>query len=434
MVHAIPLLEIDGVIIDSNAYYDIQVYSSINSHLPILTFKLKDTTGDYWKNLDYTVGSSVIVHYVDDSSEDPDAFSTTEFIIEKLYNGFELNDSQQMSGFVQVTCSQAWKFYSDYTPHAYDCQHIGSLIKSICENAKSEAKVIVDDDNFAESTDSGSIRYKTCISDLDFITDKLLRFTIIDNSNALFFLDKSGTAHLSGFNTLYSQKEKLIICPNIEQVEGAQKSLYDVMDNKNIKSYAQYASIEANIASNSGVIDQLKNRIYIYDTQLERVMVGSQTPSINLGKDSSKVKKTYIPVKDSIISDVVATNASYLGNRSFEEQMAASRNELLPTNNLMNLTVMVGSFLPEVNIGDTVFLWIPPTPAQTGELNKDGLTEMTDKAKTHWMVGKWLVATEAIVTLESNNVAIRYDLVKPALEFSEDSTTLSDYKSLYKVK
>lgn len=431
------ILEIDGEIIDFRQYYDIQIYSSINNALPILTFKLSDETGKMWSNLNFSVGSNVRVYYSSDGSDTSDVqvLPSTKFIIQKLYNGFEYNNNQSMSGYIQVTCAQAWQFYGDYTPHAYNCKKLGNLIKDICDDILPQAEIHVEDENFTQSTDSGSIRYKTGDSDLEFITRKLLPFTIVDHSNALFFVNKSGYVHLSGFNTLFSAQENLLICPDIDDQVGSLEALSQVLESKNIKRYLRYLTIEADIAPSEGVFEQLKNKLYLYDSANEKTNIGTQMPAINVGSDSDTVKKTYTPIKNVLMDDIDYTSSFYVGNRLLEEQIAAARNGLVSTNDLFRIVITVPNFVSDVSIGDTVFLWIPPEKRiDDDKSNDDGTPHLTDKVKSHWLNGKWLIQSEAVVSLKSNQIAVRYTLIRPAFYLDVNTSDLSDYKTFYKVK
>ena len=435
LVNINTLLEIDDEVISYKDYYDIQVYSSIRDHLPILSFKLKDHTGVYWKELNFSVGSKVRVFYVGTNGEEKqEIYPTTKFIIKDMYDGFELNNNNTMSGFIQVNCVQAWSYYEDSTPHAYNCQKIGDLIKSICKNAKSGAELNVIDENFSSTSDSGSIRYKVGCSDYEFITQMLLPFTMVDASNSLFYVDRMSKVHLSGFNTLYSASPKTVICPDVTEIPGGIEGLKSIKNKLNLESHANYVSIEANIAQDPRSKDQLKQRIYIYDHQNESTKIGIQTPGINSGADSDKVAKSFTPIKDSIMRSVDSTSSFYIANRTFEEQIAAARNTLSSTNNLLSIPVYIGTFYPNINIGDTVYLWIPSTKSPTDELNEDGTNKLTDKAKTHWLSGKWLISSEAIITGDTNTVGIRYTLIRPTFDISKESTSLADYRTFYKVK
>ena len=436
MINPKTLLEIDSQVIDSRNYYDLQVYSSIKNALPILTFKLRDDTGVYWNELNFSVGSVVRFAYVETNlgDKEPNVSYTTKFIIQKLYNGFEINNKETMGGYVQVTCIQAWNYFGDYTSHAYDCQKMSDLIKTICKSAKPGSDIYVADENFTTSTDSGSIRYKSAISDLGFITEKLLPFTMIDSSNALFYVNRIGAVHLSGYNTLYSKSEKLIICPPIAGIPEAENALAMLKTSKNLDIHAEYISITSSIASDPAVYTQLKQKVYIYDMQNESTKIGTQSRAIGLGTDSEKIKKSYTPIKSTIVDDVSATSTFYIGNRPFEEQIAAARNTLAATNNLLSVEVYLGNFFPEVNIGDTVFLWIPPETKNLDEADENGALKQTSKRKTHWLCGKWLISSEAVVTIEQGTVATRFTLVRPAFNFEPETTTLADFHSFFKVK
>lgn len=437
MINTKTLLHIDNVLIDTRNYYDLQVYSAINDHLPILTFKLRDDTGLYWSSLDFSIGSTVIVTYIDTDSEDNSVigYNTTKFIISSLYDGFEVNNVATMGGFVQVTCTQAWTFYGDSLPHAYNCQKIGDLVKSICRNVRSEAGLVVNDENFMTTSDSGSIKYKTMSSDLEFIVQKLLPVTMVDSSNALFYVNKAGVVHLTGFNTAYAKSEKAIICPDISGTPAASGALSALKESKNLDVHMEYLSISSSIAPNPNVIGQLKQKTYIYDLQNESTKIGIQSPSMTVGKDAGKLKKAYTPIKNTIIDNVTSTSNFYIANRPFEEQIALSRNMLISTNNLLSVEVYVATFMPNVNIGDTVFLWIPPAQMVKGDAETaSGAAELTEDRKTHWLVGKWLISSEAVMTVAQGSVAVRYTLIRPSFSIEPEKTSLSDVKSFFKVK
>lgn len=440
MVVTYTLLEVGGEIIDTKEYFDVQMFSSINQTLPKLTFKLRDIKGEFWKRLSFSIGSTVRVYYTDRQNEksEGEMLPTCPFTITKMFNGYEYKN-EFMGGYVQVWAEQSWRFYGDYTAHAYPEKKMSELIKDVCKDSAKQGAdgssgsltgLIVKDENFENSTDTGSIRYKTAISDIDFLEQKILPITMIDSSNVLFYVDKLGIVHLTSFSKLYNKKEKVCLHQDMED-SGEEEKLIQAIENKDIKDHSSILRMSTTIGDSPKCVDELNSRLYLYNNLTGKTFIGNQTLSVSSGKNIGDVYKTYTPVKTNITDGASSpTSTTYYANRSFEDQVALARNNLIATNDIFSTTVEFPNMITNLNVGDTIFLWTPNLTNYEEKAN--GKVESSER-KVHWLSGKWLVANEALITVSTSTVVTKLKLIRPTFYFNKNRTSLADYKSFYRI-
>ena len=138
------LIQIDGgPILDYNKVRDISIYSSIDSTLPELTFKINDSDGRFISTMQLYLGQIVNV-MVRDISSDGDKIAARDshfkplislctFTIKRIYDGLEAGNGY--SGFIQVWCTQSWRTFGNYKPKIYSPQLNSNVIRDVCKNA-----------------------------------------------------------------------------------------------------------------------------------------------------------------------------------------------------------------------------------------------------------------------------------------------------------
>lgn len=449
MVDAILDITIDGERIHPELIEDLTMNFNIADTIPSLKFIINDTRGDFWSKLRFGIGSlvRVVILSTDISNEGSEkkgdsleALNFTPFIITRLYNGLEERNTT-MGGFIQVWCEQSWRFYQNYNDHAYEKQKLSKLIKKICKNTNTEAAINVDDDNFAESLDSGSIRYKTGIGDLDFIERKLLPYTLIGESNVYFFLDQYSSIHLSSFEKLYAKEPVALLTSSdntlSNEISGENTYLKDYISDKNYKGYIPCEVTISNIGSKINItemIGQLNEKLYIQNNQTDETILGWQAPSVKSGSNSGNNKKAYTPVINKIVESTDATSASIFEHHVFEDQVALSRNNDIVTNDMLTLVVAYRGYNEKITLGSTIDYWTPPQKEVETELDENGENKMKQSdPKYHWLNGKWLVSKVVVGKFDTRNAKTYLKLIKPTFTINKKTTTLEDVRSFYMV-
>ena len=240
----------------------------------------------------------------------------------------------------------------------------------------------------------------------------------------MFYVNRTGEIHLSSFATLFNKEPKYLVHPNIYG-QGYDDILQEVLESRNLEGHFEYADLSTTIGSNSQSTSNIKDKLYLYNNYTGSTIIGNQVLNLSLGKNFGKIKKGITPVKKSICDfDSKPTSSVSFINRTYEDQVALSMNLLRSTNDLFSVEVVIGNLMPDISIGDTLYLWMPNMELK--DLSKDESDPIPPKKKTHWLVGKWLIADEGIVTIQSNRVAVKLRLIRPTFYLNTSTTTLSE--------
>lgn len=439
-------LYLDNILVDANRFYDVALYSAIDSTLPVLTFKIEDSSGKDYADFKFYVGAHIDVVLYDKNAPttkkgNSDAKASTKytrFVVTRIFNGFEASPSS-LGGFIQIWCTQAWAFYANYKGRIYKPQKISSIIKEVCKGAHEYARITVEDDNFVDSTDLGRTpRYKICESEVDFINTKLLPFVDIGNSNPFFFVNSKGAAHLSSFTEMFSKPETSLIVPQFDLQESIGDKIVSLRDELGLLEVHMYDSLTANIGDEdiSKQMAPIKNKKYVQDNNTGIVVIGKRQPNVAPGKNSGKNIQASIPFKyeQMIFSD--ATSSAAIVNRTLDDAVGYIIGDDVGVNDFFRVTVQMNMAFEASDIGDTVNLLVPIFNKQ--EPDKDSETEEEDKKAAkkiiHWINGKWLVASKTINkgrSLQSTTTTI--DLIRPTFMINETVTTVLDPQRYYQL-
>lgn len=445
LVQQYQYIYIDGELINPALINKIELTAGIDSVLPTLQFAINDTRGDIWSTLHFGIGSDVrlALATTSDDAESLNAVVFTDFCITRLYNGHEYGNST-LGGYIQVWCEQAWKFYENYDDHAYEKQKLGKLIKEICSNTIKRAHVKIKDENFEESMDSGSIRYKLSCGDLDFITDNLLPATLIGDSNSYFFLDQYGYAKLSSFEKLYKQKPKCLITSQMDTVSdnasGIPEQLAAYMENKNYKYYIPFEGSISNIGSRANIdsmLNQINEKLYLYDNQSQGSMIAWQAPILKAGSSTSKLKQSNIPVMSKVLSTGDATSANFFENYIIEDQIAFSRNNDVSTNDIFSTVIGIRGYDLNLTVGNTVDIWLPyfkNIEVETDPNTEEDTRKTSDDMFIHWLSGKWLISKVIVKHLSESEVMTMIKIIRPTFIVNTKTTSLADVRAFYDVE
>jgi len=445
LIQQFQYIYIDGELINPSLINKVELSAGIDDTLPTLQFAINDTRGDIWSTLHFGIGSDVRFA-IASSSKDDDKMNSVifaDFCITRMYNGHEYNNST-MGGYIQIWCEQAWKFYEDYDDHAYEKQKLGKLIKEICSNTNKRAHVKIKSKNFEESMDAGSIRYKLATGDLDFITDTLLPSTLIGDSNSYFFLDQYGFAKLSSFEKLFKQKPSCLITSSMSVVSddanNIPSQLKAYMENNNYKYYIPFDGTISNIGSRADIdlmINQINEKLYLYDNQNQVSMIAWQAPAVKAGSSSDKVKQSNIPVMSKVLSTGDATSANFFEHYPIEDQIAFSRNNDVSTNDLFATVIGIRGYDENLAVGNTIDLWLPSFQNVDTKADPNTGAEVREQTKDlyiHWLSGKWLVSKIVVKRISEASVMTLMKIIRPTFIVNTKYTTLSDYRSFYDVE
>lgn len=435
------LIQIDGgPILDYHKVRDISIYSSIDSTLPELTFKINDSDGRFISTMQLYLGQIVNV-MVRDISSDGDKIAARDshfkplinlctFTIKRIYDGLEAGNGY--SGFIQVWCTQSWRTFGNYKPKIYSPQLNSNVIRDVCKNANKLANIGIKEDYWSESSDQGIIpRYKCGESDIEFLETKVLPYTNIDDSNVFFFLDQFGYAHLTSFDKIKSAEEKVIIRAPDSQVNDVWEKVNNLKDEKKIEAYP-YEDIkidigDINILKKLGLI---KQKVLIVNNNTGKVYDGIQKLSARMGGNSGKAFQNVVPVSLINMASMEATSSKIIENRIFDDAMAIAGNSEIQLEDMFQVIVSVGNIVNEVLPGDTLNLIPPLQIMDTSEtINTSGL----ENKIVSWLDGKWVVKSVQYNQKEKSKASTSLTLIRPTFIYYSDYTTIDNPDRFYQI-
>ena len=432
-----PLLgiSIDGSMVSFKDLKEVSLYSSIDMTLPELIFKIEDQGGYHNAYFDIYIGAVVSVYLKDrsDDLQEPADYDFMQFVVVKVLNGFEHNDAS-LSGYIQVWCKPAWYMFGDYQGHAYAPMKLGELIKKVCQDANTSAKLDVQDDNFATTSDPGNTpRYKASESDIDFIEHKLLPYTNVDDSNVFFYVDLFNAPHLTSFQKLISQQEKSMILPPISYSGTIQDTADKIKKNKGIEEGCNWASIKLIVGDQDlkKAFATLKMQVTFENNETGKVYIANQQPKAKLGKDKApKAYNAKMPINAITMEYIDATGNMSYPNRSLPDALALARNEDTNVIDFIQVEVTINSITDGISPGDTTY-FLPPLL----KISDDNATDETKKKIVNWLTGKWLVKDVQYSQMDGqvDKASTIVNIIRPTIQFSKETTTIRNSEYFYTV-
>lgn len=429
-------IQLDGMdILDYTKIYDMSIYASIDSTLPELTFKMRDTDGRMLTSMQLYIGQIVNV-IVRDTSRDAEItakesdsiqpeISFCSFAINRLYDGLEAGNGH--SGFIQVWCTQSWKIYGNYKPKIYSPQKNSQIITDVCKNANIMANIKVKEEYIDTSSDEGiTPRYKCSESDIEFLERKVLPYTNIDESNVLFFVDQFGFAHLTSFDKIKYSDEKAIIRAADTEMSSIAEKVKKLKEDKGIEAYG-YTSIKVNIGDDSicNKVGLLKEKVIIHHNDTGKVYMGTQKLSAKMGPGGTTTFQNATPLSSVNMAILSATGCNVIENRIFGDAVSYASNDEANFEDMFIVNVQVSNILNEIVPGNTVQL-VPPI-VDTSDMEDPDLAAKD----TSWLDGKWVVKSIQFNQKEKGIFSTSLELIRPTFIFNTSSTTIDRPERFY---
>ncbi len=440
MAKKVPNIEIPSLnvrlgglnILASDSYKSFDFIADEDSFLPKCIIRLDDKGGDTFRSFfNLSIGTNVEVAITESLSEterksntnDTSSYSIqlTNLAISAVYSS---SDSVGYgSGNLELLCEHPWAITQDFNSHAYAGKSNSEIIKSLLQNASSRGFKFEDlDSEIFQSTDEdGTIpRYNCGEGDLNFIVNKLLPYSTINNNPVVFFVDDKNNVHLESFQSMYSKESKLLV------VGGDEGDVDDTM-RKRAAALGGLA-ISTNLLSKIGdkVPDRytklLKREISIDDCSNLLTYTGKLLPKVAISKYSQgKTSKGYIPVSLSRMITSDATDKVCYTNHMYNDLKAIALNEQKDFNSFFKIDIDVSFCGHLISVGDNVEIKIPILEDENGE------------KVNHWMDGKWHVKAIKYKWDPTAGVpGMTLTLTRPSFVFNSN-TTIANRDEFYGV-
>lgn len=336
----------------------------------------------------------------------------------------DIVESQQSgSATLELLLEHPWKMFKDFTSHAYSGKANSEIIKDLIKNASSRGFKFEDIDNqlFLSSDESGQIpRYKCSEPDLDFIVNKLLPYTTINKTPAIFFVDEKNNVHLSSFNDMYRKESKMMIVIGSEADVTSEN--YNDASSMNGITLGNNLKIEIGDSDPAKMIEIMKTNVTFDDCSSLFSYTGTLLPKVAVGKFSAAESQSgYVPITLKSMATMSATDKKFYRNHMIDDLKAVALNSQNKFNSFFTIEISSTFCGNMITTGDNVQLVVPPDTTK-------------DKALNDWMNGKWHVKS---VRYEFNRDARTYvnklKLIRPSFMFNKNNTTLNNYDLLYSV-
>lgn len=412
--------------ISNNEFFDVSIYSAIDFTLPELTFKVRDEHGAHLAFLDIYPGAKIDVK-IEDYDNPDDYVEFTNFSVTEIYDGSEFKN-EHLGGFIQVWAKQSWEFYGDWASHAYPPMKLSELIKKVCSGANKLAGIKVDSKNFKKSSDAGNLpRYKTNMSEIDFIEQRCLPYLNVNESCGFFYVDFYGNAHVSSFKDMYSETEKVIVHQTPNQGNNPDE-FEKIIKEKPFKAAYMYAQIKTSIGNRdiNSCLGQLRQLCFFEDDQSGKFAQGTSVPFLKIKSSTDNTIKDRIPVNAIRFANISSLSSKSFAWHNLNDAIAMSNNDDIRVCDFISISVLFENFPTDIHIGETLYLFTP-------KFNVEGETEHN----VHWLTGKWLVAGMNIGVQAGEGtqvVSTEVSLVSPTLNINSDNTTVLNPKDFYKVQ
>jgi hypothetical protein len=410
--------------------------------LPELTFKINDTDGDFLSKLDVYVGATVGIDIIEGNrnleKDSLTARTLCDFVVTKVFDGFEFGN-EQMGGFVQVWCKPAWYLMGNYQGHAYAPMKLSALIKKVCEDANPNIRLKIEDERFTDSSDPGNTpRFKCGESDLDFIEQKLLPYTNIQDSNVFFFLDWFNRPNLTSFAKMVSAEPKVIVYPSIGIASTVQDKISKIVEQKGITEYYAWDKIQVKIGDEDlkKSFATMKKKISLENNETGKVYIANQQPKARMGKDSDKAKMAKMPFNAMTMEYIEATSNEAYPNRLLPDALAMARNSDNDVIDFIELIIYVKGTADGFTCGETLLLLTPLRRVRVDKNDESKpVAEELNKKNTHWLSGKWLIKSVLMQQEKCNpdECTTVLTIVRPTLIYNVDTTTINKSNFLYSV-
>jgi hypothetical protein len=436
MLNAVARITLNGITeVDPEDFMGIHFYESLNDGLPYGYFTINDKTSLYihkFENIQIGAKVDLILENPQDAKE---TLTYPTFYILKIENDFSL-DPFKLAGTLRVWFGHPWFLFKDDTNHAYNPMNNGKLIKKILEDKRRGLKFEINKDLFKDTDDSGKFsRYKTSESDWDFIKNKLLPFTTIQQLPPLFFCSllkkKEETKYKFAFNLgtsadLFKQNPKILITPSQEAISEPPnyKEIGEVCSKNNIdpeNDIYYYQGIQLKIL-NEKDIKLLYPRVYTEDLKRNKFLIlGSQAKN-NLAKKSGSTFGNLLPLDVLFMNLTKGSSVSLIKNRRLIDSLSLILSSTKNLDTMFSIIVDTNFCGDKITIGDTIELFIP-------------FVKLDEKDKIPWMRGKWIVYGIENFTDSSSGdkykVSSKIYLNRPSFIGNLNDTTLSMYQMLY---
>lgn len=414
-----------------NAGYDsfsgLRLYNSIETGLPFGCFYFSDKSGRTFAEFENLQIGAIIDLALISIDDENNKFEYPEMNILWIENDFELSASQ-MSGVIKIWFGHPWLIYKNTKNHCYKAASTTELIKKIVLDEDRGKKFEIDDSLFEVTDQNGGYsKFKVCETDWDFIQNKLIPFTAIEEQPAHFYCDENGKFHLSSYKKLYKSTPKLLFHGqegSITENSDVEK-MNSIITESGIPNSAHMVIQTASLKIGSDEINTDIFPSFFFENLASGTFInGSKRAANMLSQRNGSNFGDLLPLDQLMMLNIKGTSTKVIRNRQAVEALTFLFETAKRMDGMFKLLIesnFNGNFL---TVGDTVYIYLPSIKIEGAE-----------KLKEHWLNGKWLVTSvehysehNAPKTLKS-----KIQLERPSFIGDDNNTSLIATPMLYGV-
>jgi len=410
MVTEIPVDRYDGFFIKS----------SIEEGLPYGWVKILDPEGvtlAQFENLQ--IGADINLKLTD-TQNDLNIFDFPQFKVLYIEDDCELNYSM-FAGSITIWFGHPWFLYKDIKNHAYKPMDASELIKKILTDRSRGMRFTVKDENFdvCDETEIGS--FKICESDWDFIHNKILPYTSINQLPVHFFCNHDNQFFLRSFENMFKQNPKALLMPAEELIadEDNAKNMKSIIDNNNLFSTFQINAAWIKIG-NEKIIKELYPSFYFENLVNNSFVNGNKKPANKLMERNGALFGNILPLDKKFMDFNEGTSVKVIHNRPLISSMILLFQTSKIIDNMFEITVSTNFTGEALSIGDTVHIYVP-------------IFQIENEKKKSWINGKWMIKQLDFMSSDNDRCMIitQMTLMRPSFVGDTQDTTLSMHRNLY---
>jgi hypothetical protein len=436
MLNAVAEVTLNGITeLDISDADGIYFYHFLFEGLPYGFFDYNDRSGIHiqqYENFQFGAKVDIILKNVQD---DADTLEFPTFYILRVEDDFA-TDPSKLAGTIRVWFGHPWFIFKDDKNHAYNPMNHGKLIKKVLEDENRGVKLEINEDAWKETDDSGKFpRYKAAETDYDFICNKVLPYTTIEQLPPLFFcsLNKKKEEkvfkfafNLTNSQTLYKQNPKILFAPTQEALsEGDNaRKVKQILDRNNMSDSDILTVRTAKLKIfDESMISKISPVIYVEGQK--QIKLGSKLKN-KLSEKSGSEFGNLLPIDILYMEKLMGTSVNLIKNRRLMDALSLILSTGKELDNIFSLVLETNYCGDKITIGDTAYFFVPQI-------------DFGNNKKSSWMSGRWIVNgiesyTNVAESGSQYQLFSRTYLSRPAFTGDTNETSLAMYQTLYEAK
>jgi hypothetical protein len=421
--------------LDIGRLVDFKVIADVYEVIPHGYFTYKDADGQFFSqfyglSIGTPVDITVLSEPEDPNGKSKEKFEYPTFYITEIKNNCS-TDSGKFAGNITVYFSHPWQLLKDVKNHAYQPMNSTELIKKVLQDESRGEKFTINQANFTKTDDSGKYsRYKVNETDFDFLMNKVLPYSSINQNPAHLYCDEKGDWWLRSFKELFKENSKIILGPNPEDIalEDVGKSIEKARD-AGVANGAVYNTSNSQVLIGGKEIDDEIFPSFILENANSSGSATANKQPGNILKDHNGPSfGNLLPIDSQLMIRTTGTKTKTVLNRSLLDAFTLlfAGSDIL--DHMFRVAILTDFSGSDANLGNTAEVIVPKVLYDDGGVKEKGKYDS-------WLSGKWLITRieHGVDTENTRKLTSRLFLSRPSFVGNEKKTSIVDIAQLFEV-